>query len=63
MIPPEPMGRVYINDTQYFDNVPEVIGTFYIGVTNPLEKMAQRPQGTRIILEDILHYQRLLWRK
>jgi hypothetical protein len=46
----EPMGRVYINDTQYFDNVPEVAWNFYIGGYQPAQKMAQRPQGTRIIL-------------
>jgi hypothetical protein len=44
----EPMGRVYINDTQYFDNVPEVAWNFYIGGYQPAQKMAQRPQGREL---------------
>src|SRR5690606_37320816 len=34
----EPMGRVYINDTQYFDNVPKVAWNFYIGGYQPAQK-------------------------
>ena len=31
-------GKVYINDTQYFDNVPLVAWEFYIGGYQPAQK-------------------------
>jgi len=33
-----PKRKVYINDTQYFDNVPEVAWNFYIGGYQPVQK-------------------------
>ncbi|MFZ4726158.1 MAG: type ISP restriction/modification enzyme, partial [Paludibacter sp.] len=32
------LGRVYINETQYFDNVPELAWNFYIGGYQPAQK-------------------------
>ena len=32
------VGRVYINDTQYFDNVPKTVWNFYIGGYQPAQK-------------------------
>jgi hypothetical protein len=31
------MGRVYINENNILDDVPEVAWNFYIGITNPLK--------------------------
>ena len=36
-------GNVYINDSQYFSNVPEVSWNFFIGGLPTRSKMAQRP--------------------
>lgn len=37
-------GKVFINETQYFDNVPEIAWNFYIGGYQTRIEMAQRPQ-------------------
>jgi hypothetical protein len=55
----EPMGRVYINDTQYFDNVPEVAWNFYIGGYQPAKKWLKDRKDENYPL-DILHYQKII---
>jgi hypothetical protein len=50
----EPMGRVYINDTQYFDNIPEVAWNFYIGGYQPAQKWLKDRKGRELSFEDIL---------
>src|SRR5690606_21360275 len=37
-IPPSGTGRVYINESQYFDQVPELAWNFYIGGYQPAQK-------------------------
>ena len=56
----EPMGRVYINDTQYFDNVPEVAWNFYIGGYQPAQKWLKDRKERELSFEDILHYQKII---
>ncbi|WP_278035252.1 type ISP restriction/modification enzyme [Flavobacterium nitratireducens] len=56
----EPIGRVYINETQYFDNVPEVAWNFYIGGYQPAQKWLKDRKDRELGFEDILHYQKII---
>jgi predicted helicase len=58
--PVYPMGRVYINDTQYFQMVPEVAWNFYIGGYQPAQKWLKDRKGRELGFEDILHYQKII---
>ncbi len=53
-------GRVYINDTQYFDNVPETAWNFYIGGYQPAQKWLKDRKDRKLEFEDILHYQKII---
>jgi len=53
-------GRVYINDTQYFDRVPQVAWEFYIGGYQPAQKWLKDRKGRPLDFEDIIHYQRII---
>jgi len=53
-------GNVYINDTQYFANVPLVAWEFYIGGYQPAQKWLKDRKGRELSYEDILHYQRVV---
>jgi predicted helicase len=58
--PIEPTGRVYINDTQYFDAVPIEAWEFYIGGYQPAQKWLKDRKGRALEFEDILHYQKII---
>ena len=53
-------GNVYINDTQYFANVPEVAWNFYIGGYQPAQKWLKDRKDRELGFEDILHYQKII---
>ena len=53
-------GKVYINDTQYFDHVPEVAWNFYIGGYQPAQKWLKDRKGRTLNFEDIVHYQKII---
>jgi hypothetical protein len=53
-------GKVYINDTQFFDNVPEVAWDFYIGGYQPAQKWLKDRKDRKLEFDDILHYQKSL---
>ncbi|MCF6182957.1 type ISP restriction/modification enzyme [Lutibacter sp.] len=53
-------GKVYINDTQYFDNVPLTAWEFYIGGYQPAQKWLKDRKGRILSFEDILHYQKII---
>jgi predicted helicase len=53
-------GRVYINDSQYFDNVPQVAWEFYIGGYQPAQKWLKDRKESTLNFEDILHYQKMI---
>ena len=53
-------GRVYINAEQYFDSVPEVAWSFYIGGYQPAQKWLKDRKGRQLAFEDILHYQKII---
>ena len=53
-------GRIYINDTQYFDNVPVIAWEFYIGGYQPAQKWLKDRQGRVLTHEDIKHYRKVI---
>lgn len=53
-------GNVYINETQYFANVPEVAWNFYIGGYQPAQKWLKDRKERELGFEDILHYQKII---
>ncbi len=54
------VGKVYINETQYFDNVPQVAWEFYIGGYQPAQKWLKDRKDRTLDFEDILHYQKII---
>lgn len=52
--------KVFINDSQYFANVPEVTWEFYIGGYQPAQKWLKDRRGRELNFEDILHYQKII---
>ncbi|MDI9337819.1 MAG: N-6 DNA methylase [Alphaproteobacteria bacterium] len=53
-------GKVYINDSQYFDNVPQVAWEFYIGGYQPAQKWLKDRKERKLEFDDILHYQKII---
>ncbi len=53
-------SKVYINDTQYFDNVPEIAWNFYIGGYQPAQKWLKDRKDRKLEFDDILHYQKII---
>jgi predicted helicase len=53
-------SKVYINETQYFEGVPEVAWTFYIGGYQPAQKWLKDRKGRTLNFEDILQYQKII---
>ena len=53
-------NKVYINKTQYFNNVPQVAWEFYIGGYQPAQKWLKDRRGRKLEFEDILHYQKII---
>ena len=54
------VGRVYINDTQYFDHVPTEAWNFYIGGYQPAQKWLKDRKGLKLSYDDIVHYQKII---
>jgi very-short-patch-repair endonuclease len=54
------VGKVFINATQYFDNVPELAWQFYIGGYQPAQKWLKDRKGRALNHEDIAHYQKII---
>ena len=53
-------GRVYVNETQYFDHVPEIAWNFYIGGYQPAQKWLKDRKDRKLEFEDIAHYQKII---
>lgn len=53
-------GKVWINVTQYFGNVPEAAWNFYIGGYQPAQKWLKDRRGRNLTINDIRHYQRII---
>ena len=54
-------GKVFINETQYFDNVPEIAFNFYIGGYQPAQKWLKDRKERELSYDDILHYQKIIY--
>lgn len=55
-----PLGRIYINETQYFDNIPLTAWEFYIGGYQPAQKWLKDRKGRTLTYDDIRHYQKII---
>jgi predicted helicase len=53
-------GHIWINEKQYFDNIPLVAWEFYIGGYQPAQKWLKDRRGRQLSFEDILHYQKII---
>ena len=53
-------GKVWINDTQYFDDVPLIAWEFYIGGYQPAQKWLKDRRNMTLGYEDITHYQQII---
>ena len=56
----EKLGRVFINENQYFDNVPQIAWEFCIGGYQPAQKWLKDRKERKLEFEDILHYQKII---
>jgi predicted helicase len=54
------LGQIWINDSQYFDQVPLVAWNFYVGGYQPVQKWLKDRHGRKLSSEDILHYQKII---
>ena len=53
-------GKVYINETQYFDNVSKIAWDFYVGGYQPAQKWLKDRKERTLEFDDILHYQKII---
>jgi predicted helicase len=53
-------GKVLINKTQYFGNVPFSVWNFYIGGYQPAQKYLKDRKGRVLSFEEIHHYQKIV---
>ncbi|MDZ7719876.1 MAG: type ISP restriction/modification enzyme [Balneolaceae bacterium] len=53
-------GKVWINETQYFGNVPKKAWEFYIGGYQPAEKWLKDRRDRELSIEEIRHYQKII---
>lgn len=54
-------GSVWINDTKFFGNVPEVAWNAYIGGYQPAQKWLKDRKGRSLCFDDILHYHHIIY--
>jgi len=54
------LGRIWINDEQYFDNIPRTAWEFYIGGYQPAQKWLKDRKDRKLEFDDILHYQKII---
>ncbi len=53
-------GRVWINDRQYFEGVPEAVWNFPVGGYRPAERWLKDRKKRKLIFEDITTYARIV---
>lgn len=54
------IGRIWINDEQYFDNIPLAAWEFYIGGYQPAQKWLKDRKERTLEFDEILHYQKII---
>jgi predicted helicase len=57
---PDYLGAVYINETQYFADVPSSVWEFYIGGYQPAQKWLKDRKDRELSFDDIVHYQKII---
>ena len=58
--PEQQLGRIWINDEQYFANIPLIAWEFYIGGYQPAQKWLKDRRNRELSYDDILHYQKII---
>ena len=58
--PTKCLGKVHINPTQHFTDVPEVAWNFHIGGYQPAQKWLKDRKGRTLDHQDIIHYQKII---
>ncbi len=53
-------GRIWINEEQYFDNIPLIAWEFYIGGYQPAQKWLKDRKEKKLTYKDISHYQEII---
>jgi hypothetical protein len=53
-------GRVYINDEQYWDGVPETVWNLYIGGYQPCQKYLKDRKGHKLTNAEMENYEQML---
>ena len=53
-------GKVHINETQCFENVPEVAWNFFIGGYQPAQKWLKDRKDRELQIDDIRHYMKII---
>ena len=54
------IGDVWINNEQYFGDVPEIAWNFYIGGYQPAQKYLKDRKGRKLTNDEIEQYQRII---
>lgn len=54
------LGRVWINDEQYFEGIPLKVWDIYIGGYQPAQKWLKDRSDRTLSFSDILHYQKII---
>ncbi len=54
------VGKIWLNDQQYFENIPLIAWEFYIGGYQPAQKWLKDRKGRQLSFEDIQHYQKII---
>lgn len=54
------LGRIWINESKYFNNIPVTAWEFYIGGYQPAQKWLKDRKERELKFEDILHYQKII---
>lgn len=53
-------NKVFINKEQYFDRVPKLAWSFFIGGYQPAQKWLKDRKGHQLTYDDIIHYQKII---
>ena len=54
------LGRIWINEEQYFDNIPLIAWEFYVGGYQPAQKWLKDRRERTLESDDIFHYQKII---
>jgi len=54
------VGQVWVNDSQYFDGIPQTAWDFYIGGYQPAQKWLKDRKGRELSFDDVMHYRKII---